>query len=177
MQRFDGDEEAKLIAEGKLDQVIDKRTSRMREDFEKKLGEATGRADKASKLAQAFQGRVLDEAVRAAAAKAGLHQHAIDDALFRARTMFSLDENGQAVQFGEDGKPVLGKDGKNPFTPMEWLEGMKDKAPHWFPATASGGGAHGGGGGGGKTMKQSEFQALKPADRAKRMAEGWTVLD
>ena len=110
-------------------------------------------SEAASKRAQAFQGRVLDDAIRAAAAKAGLHQHAIDDALFRARSMFSLDETGNAVQLGDDGRPVLGKDGKSPFAPLEWLEGMKDKAPHWFPSTASGGGAGGGGAGGGSQLK------------------------
>jgi len=153
MKRFANDEESKLIKDGKLDEVIAKRTERLRADLEKKAGDALALAEAATKRAQAFQGRVLDDSIRAAAAKAGLHQHAIDDALFRARSMFALDEAGQAVQLGDDGKPVLGKDGKSPFTPLEWLEGMKDKAPHWFPAAASGGGASGGGGGAGNGTK------------------------
>jgi hypothetical protein len=149
LKRFADDEEAGLIKAGKIDEVLNKRTERMKADYEKKLTDAVKAAEAATKRAQAFQGRVLDDSIRAAAAKAGLHQHAIDDALFRARSMFALDENGQAVQFGDDGNPVLGKDGKSPFTPLEWLEGMKDKAPHWFPASASGSGAGSGGGGGG----------------------------
>jgi len=156
LSRFANDEEAKLIAEGKIDEVLNKRTERMRADFEGKLTAATTTAEAAAKRALAFQGRVLDDAIRAAAAKAGLHQHAIDDALFRARSMFTLDDDGQAVQLGADGKPVLGKDGKSPFTPLEWLEGMKEKAPHWYPASASGGGAGGGGGGGGGAVKKAQ---------------------
>ena len=165
LSRFANDEEAKLIAEGKIDEVLQKRTERLRADLEGKLTKAQQDAEAASKRALAFQGRVLDDAIRAAAAKAGLHQHAIDDALFRARSMFSLDESGQAVQLGEDGKPVLGKDGKSPFTPLEWLEGMKEKAPHWYPATASGGGAGGGGGGGsgGAVKKAQEMTAQEKA--------------
>lgn len=155
LKRFADDEEAGLIKAGKIDEVLNKRTERMKADYEKKLTDAMKAAEQASKRAQAFQGRVLDDSIRAAAAKAGLHQHAIDDALFRARSMFALDENGQAVQLGDDGKPVLGKDGKSPFTPLEWLEGMKDKAPHWFPAAASGSGAGNGGGGGGAATKGS----------------------
>ena len=142
------------FAAGKFDEVMAKRTERMKAEYERLLAEANGKAEAAMKRTKAYEGRVLDDAVRAAAAKAGLHTHAIDDALFRARSMFSLDETGQAVQLDESGKPVLGKDGKSPFTPTEWLEGMKEKAPHWFPASASGGGAGGGGGGnggGGKT--------------------------
>lgn len=177
MKRFADDEEAGLIKAGKFDEVLEKRTSKMREDFQKQLDAAKGDAAKARQLAKAFQGRVLDDAVRAAATKAGLHQHAIEDALFRARSMFTLDENGQAVQLAEDGKPVLGKDGKSAFGPSEWLEGMKEKAPHWFPANASGGGASGSGKGaeGAKTMTRAAFEALSPEARATAMA-GKTVI-
>jgi hypothetical protein len=179
LARFANDEEAGLIKAGKIDEVLDKRTAKMRADFEKKLEDATKGTEAATKRAQAFQGRVLDDSVRAAAVKAGLHPHAIDDALFRARSMFSIDENGQAVQVGEDGKPVLGKDGKNPFTPMEWLEGMKEKAPHWYPASASGGGAGGGGKGtpGGKTMTRAAFEALDAPARAAAMAAKTVITD
>lgn len=146
-------EDKELIDKKEFDKLFEKRTERLKSDYDKKLQEALATAEQASKRAQAFQGRVLDDAIRAAAAKAGIHQHAIDDALFRARSMFALDENGQAVQLGDDGKPVLGKDGKTPFTPLEWLEGMKEKAPHWFPASASGGGSGGSGAGAGSGAK------------------------
>ena len=141
ISKFASDEEATLIAAGKVDEVLNKRTERMKADFDKKLVEAQAKADAAVKRAETFQGRVLDEAIRAAASKAGLHQHAIDDALFRGRAMFTLNEDGTAISLGDDGQPVLGKDGKTPFTPGEWLETMKDKAPHWYPATAAGSGA------------------------------------
>lgn len=179
MKRFADDEEAGLIKAGKFDEVLEKRTSKMREDFQKQLDAAKGDATKARQLAKAFQGRVLDDAVRAAATKAGLHAHAIEDALFRARSMFSLDENGQAVQLGDDGKPVLGKDGKSAFGPSEWLEGMKEKAPHWFPASASGGGAGGSGKGadGKKTMTRAAFEALAPEARATAMADKTVITD
>lgn len=164
IKRFSDDEEAKLIADGKIDEVLTKRTERMKADYDKKLTEALEKAGLAEKRAQAFQGRVLDDAIRAAAAKAGIHQHAIDDALLRGRAMFALDEDGQAVQLGEDGKAVLGKDGKSPFTPLEWLEGMKEKAPHWFPATASGGGAGHSAGGHSGAKKAKEMTAQEKAD-------------
>lgn len=178
LKRFADDEEAGLLKAGKFDEVIEKRTAKMREEYEKKLKAATDETEAALKRAQAFQGRVLDDSVRAAAVKAGLHQHAIDDALFRARSMFTLDESGQAVQLGEDGKPVLGKDGKSPFTPLEWLEGMKEKAPHWFPASASGGGAGGSGKGadGKKTMTRAAFEQLDPLARA-AAAKEYAITD
>jgi hypothetical protein len=146
VKRFADDEEGALIKAGKVDEVLNKRTERMKANYDKLLSDANGKAEAAIKRAKSWEGRVLDESIRAAAAKAGLHQHAIDDALFRARSMFSLTDDGQAIALDESGKPQLGKDGKSPFTPAEWLEGMKERAPHWFPASASGGGAGGGGG-------------------------------
>jgi hypothetical protein len=157
LKRFTDGEEADLIKAGKIDEVLGKRTERMKANYDKLLGEANGKAEAAAKRAKSWEGRVLDEAIRAAAAKAGLHQHAIDDALFRARSMFSLTDDGQAVALDESGKPQLGKDGKTPFAPSEWLDGMKEKAPHWFPASASGGGAGGGGGGGGGNASKANW--------------------
>ena len=153
IKRFADDEEAKLIADGKIDDVLNKRTERMRGDYEKKLAEAQKIAHESSERAKSYEGRVLENSLMAAASKVGVHQHAVDDVLFRGRAMFALDSNGQAVMLGEDGKPVLGKDGKSPYSPLEWLEGMKEKAPHWFPATASGGGAGGGHSGSGNNSK------------------------
>lgn len=156
LQRFSDDEEAQLIASGKVDEVLNKRTERLKDDFSKKLTAAEQRAVDAEKRMQAYEGRVLDDSIRAAAAKAGLHPQAIEDALFRGRSMFRLDANGQAVQLDEGGHPVPGKDGKTPYAPSEWLEDMKEKAPHWFPATASGGGATGSGSAGnGGGLKRS----------------------
>jgi|GEM_PF-3802691 len=37
MKRFENDEEAKLIADGKIDEVINKRTERLRQDVDKRL--------------------------------------------------------------------------------------------------------------------------------------------
>lgn len=167
LKRFSDDEEAGLIAKGEIDKVLTKRTERMKADYDKKFSEMAGQLEVATKRAQAFQGRVLDEAIRKAASKAGLHQHAIEDALFRGRALFTLDDHDEAVALGEDGKPIFGKDGKSPFTPLEWLEGMKEKAPHWFPATASGSGAIGSGPGvaGQKTITRAQFDAMNPAER------------
>ncbi|MBB5508148.1 hypothetical protein [Paraburkholderia atlantica] len=177
--RFENDAEAKLIAEGKLSEVIEKRTERLRADYEKKLSDAHALAQNESERAKAFQGRVLDDAIRAAAAQAGLHQYAIDDALLRGRSMFSLNADGQAVQLGPDGQPVLGKDGKSAFSPAEWLEGMKESAPHWFPAAASGGGSTGGSGGSSskKTMTRAAFDQLPPLKQAETARSGVTITD
>lgn len=163
MSKLDQDGEAALIAAGKIDEVIAKRTEKFKADSVRQITEAQAIAKAAEARAKKFEQRVLDNHIRQAATKAGLHQHAIEDALFRARSMFSLGEDGDAIQLGQDGAPVLGKDGKTPFSPVEWLEGMKETAPHWFPAGSSGGGAGGGKGAPGGNGK--DLSHLPPAAR------------
>lgn len=169
LSKFDNEEEAALIAAGKVDEVISKRMTKHTTAQQKLLDEATAREKIAVGVADTFKGRVLDNHIRAAAAKSGLHPFAVEDALLRARSLFSLDAQGDAVQLGADGAPVLGKDGKTAFTPAEWLEGMKETAPHWFPSGSSGGGAggSGGAGAGGKTMTRAQFDGLSAAERVK----------
>lgn len=180
MAKFNSKEEAELIAAGKMDQVIELRTEKQRVAQQKLIDAANAHAKAADERAAKFSQRVLDNHIRAAAAKAGLHAHAIEDALFRARVMFSLNESGDAVQLGADGHPVLGKDGKTAFSPAEWLESMKETAPHWFPAGASGGGAgndKGAGGAGSKTITRDQFDALSPQEKAKSNKDGVKVIE
>lgn len=149
---------------GTVEERAQKHAQKAIDEANKKLADALAAAETERKKASAYQGRVLDDAIRAATAKAGLHQHAIEDALFRARTMFSLDETGQAVQVDSDGSPVIGKDGKTPYSLGEWLESMRETAPHWFPAGASGSGSGGKGHGGTTSAKpRSEWS---PRDKS-----------
>jgi len=164
-------EEAKLKGAGNIDELVNKKAEKAIAEAQKQLKAAQDAAEAAKKRAQAYESRVLDDAIRAAAAKAGLHQHAIDDALFRGRAMFALDENGQAVQRDAEGTVVIGKDGKTPYNPLEWLESMRETAPHWFPAGASGSGSGGGpkgGGGSGSGKPRSQWSSREKADYIER---------
>jgi hypothetical protein len=182
LEKMGSDEERQLLKDGKIDQVVEKRMAKAAQAAEKRLKEAQAETEAAKGRAAKFEQRVLDNHIRAAATKAGLHPNAIEDALFRARTIFKVNEDGDAFQLGTDGKPVLGKDGKSPYAPAEWLDGMKESAPHWFPAGNSGGGAPGdknkpGGGAGQKTMKRTEFDALGPVAQQQTMKDKVTIVD
>lgn len=166
LSKLENDEEAKLLAEGKLDEVVNKRIEKLKADLERQVREATAKSEQAEQRAKNFEQQVLDNHIRAAAAKAGLHQHAIEDALFRARTMFKLDGSGNAAMF-EDDDVKLGKDGKTPYSPVEWLDEMKEKAPHWFPAANSGGGS----GGSSKTGSKIDLSSLPPRERLQKARE------
>lgn len=155
-------EEARMKAEGRADELAQRKAEKAIAEANKKLADAEAKAAAERQRADRFSQRVLDDQIRAAAAKAGLHPHAIDDALFRGRSLFQLDENGRAVQLGEDGQPVPGKDGSTPFNPAEWLDSMKESAPHWFPAGSSGSGSGGGNrGAGNANLNRSTMTAAE----------------
>lgn len=142
MKRFADDEEAKLIAEGKIDDVLNKRTERMRSETEKQIEKAALTAKSEKERADKFADRVFEAHLRAVSTEAGIHPQAVEDALFRAKTMFELDENGDPI--AKEGN--YGKDGK-PNTLKDWFSDMQEKAPHWWPASQGGGSPPGGGGG------------------------------
>lgn len=140
-EQMDLDEDLKLFSEGKKHEVIDKHTQRMRTAHEEALAAKDAQIAAEAKRADAYRESVLDNEIRAVTGE--LHKGAVDDALLAARRIFTLDAKGKAVQLDSEGRPVLGKDGKTPFSPAEWMETQKQLKPHWFPMGASGSGAGG----------------------------------
>lgn len=175
--KLDNDEDAKLFAEGKKNVVIDKYTERMRNEHTTQIEAERAKIAAAEERASKYRGAVLDNHIRAVCS--GLHKGAVDDALLNARNTFVLDDNGNAVQLDSSGSPVLGKDGKTPFSPAEWIEQMKELKPHWFPSGTSGSGSGnaGQGAGSGKTMKRSDFDRLSPYEQAKAATSGVKITD
>lgn len=91
------------------------------------------------------------------------------------------EEDGEYVVrvLDKTGNPRV--DGKGEFLTIKDLVSemrQSDEYGRAFDASGTtGGGAQGGGSGsGGKTIKQAAFEALKPAERAKRMADGYTLV-
>jgi len=173
LSKFSEDEDAALIKSGDIDKVISKRTERMKAGYEAETKAEREAREKAEARVQSFSKRVLENSIRAEAGAAGLHQFAVEDALYRAGPMFVVDDNGNPVA----AEGVLGKDGK-PLTLKEWFSDMKEKAPHWYPAAQSGSGAQGNTNGKGtsKTMTRAEFDALTPKGKMAASKSGITII-
>lgn len=175
MDRFENDEEMKLLAEGKADEVVERRTQRLRQDHEKQLAAAQTTIDDLTGKLEGTTGEVkklkVESGLRQAAGELGLVPSAVDDAMSRALNVFKVGEDGELVAEDKTGT-MFGKDGKSPLTTAEWLEGMRDKAPHWFPAP-SGGGSQGGqnGGGGAFTISMSDARDSGKYQAARAAAE------
>lgn len=160
---FENNEEAQLIAQGKTEEVFQKRTEKWRQEEDRIKQELNDKIVAAESRANAYKDRVLDDAFRAAASQiTDIHQSAVDVMLLgHLRTIFSLDENGHAVQKDGSGNVVLGKDGKTPFSPKEYLEGCRPTMPYLFKVNSSGSP---------QTGKQvsgvtKDLSGMKPADR------------
>jgi hypothetical protein len=175
--RLDNDEDIKLFSEGKKNEVIFKYTERMRQEHVAQLQEVENRVKAEAARADTYKGSVLDNQIRSAAG--GLHKGAIEDALLHARNIFSLDAKGVAVKLDSQGTPELGKDGKTPYSPAEWMEQQKELRPHWFPmgSTGSGSGSVKDSAGNGKTIKRSDFDQLSPADKSASVRNNIQIVD
>lgn len=140
--QLDQDEEAKLIAEGKVNEVIQKRTEKMREEHARLLNAETTRANNAEAYANKFKQSVVQGQIVQAAVELEALPEATGDIAFLAQSKFTLDEDGKAVAVDENGDVIIGKDGKTPLSPKEWVESLREQKPYYWPK-ASGTGAPG----------------------------------
>lgn len=175
MNRLENDEEMKLLAEGKADEVVERRTARLKQDHQKQLEALQGKIDELSQSYEGAQGEVkrlkVESGLRSAAAEHDLIPAAVNDALARAMNIFKVGDDGEL--FAEDKNGTMyGKDGKSPLSVGEWLIGMKPDAPHWFKGGTGGGRGDGTGGGGGAfTISKSEARDPMKYQAAKAAAE------
>lgn len=172
LAKFNNDEELKLFKDGKVDDLVKKRTADMVkrhqadiEDWQKKY---TAREQRERKLLERLNSATVDRELTEAAAKAGVHKTAIADVIARGRNIFRLEESGDELRIvpkDTEGQIIFGKDGKTPLAPDAWLEGLKESAPHFFPGSTGGGSTGGPGKAGGNVITlprqhtQAEFEA------------------
>lgn len=147
--------EGKLIKEGKLEEVVNLRVGTMKTAFETEKTSLTTQLQKSNNMLSKL---MIDDAVKSAAIKAGIHPTAVDDIVLRARGVYAVD-NGLPVPKNDKGEVIYGKDGKTPMPVDEWIVNLKPVAPHLFMGS-NGSGAGGGGRTGGPDMSK-----LTPAQK------------
>lgn len=145
-------EDKELLDEGKVEELLAKKTARMQADFqqqleakEKALKEYTGQIEQ---LNGSLADITIYDAIKDAALTKGLRKEALPDIRNRAAGIWTI-KDGKPVAT-KDGDTVFGKDG-NPLTVSEWVDSMAVESAHLFEPNR-GGGAQGnetGGGAGG----------------------------
>lgn len=146
LDRIDQMEEGKLIKEGKLDDVIGRRTAKLRSELEGQIKSAEKRAAEMEESFKKTQGRlhrmVIEDKVRATVTKvAQVRPEAIPDVLRRAREVWVMDEKENLVpKDPATGEIIYGAKGNNtPLSLEEWTEGLVKDAPHFFEASGGSG--------------------------------------
>lgn len=135
------------IDEAKLEPIIAARVAQKVAPVEREKVALTRKLDDANKKITDLGGEVtglkttivtgnVERAIRDAAIVEKVNGPAIDDAVMRGTRIFEVSEDNRVIT--RDGVGVTPG-----LTPKEWLNDMKEKAPHWWPASV-GGGAQGG---------------------------------
>jgi len=137
--------DAEFLKDGTVDELIEKKTSLITADFETQISVLTGERDEAvthgSNYQGLFESKVIDDGVRVEATKAGMLPTAVEDAVLRGRSIFSLDKNKQIEARDDAGKLAVTEDQKV-LTTKNWVDGLKTTSPHYWPSS-EGAGAHG----------------------------------
>jgi DNA-directed RNA polymerase subunit F len=143
---LDNNDDAQMIKDGKIGELIDKRTSQMRSDHEAAILELSNNFEESKSTASQYKGlyesKMIDDAIREAAIGAKVRPEAITDILLRGRSVFSLNEKGDVESRTKDGHLRKTIDDKI-LTTVNWIEGLKKDAPHYWPGS-DGVGANGG---------------------------------
>ena len=148
-------EDEKLIKDGEVEKLVEKRTKAILTDMEKRLQTAE---QAASSLSGQLLEKEIDRNIVEAATKLGLRASAIPDIKARARSVFKIS-GGAIAAVDADGKnPVYGKDGVTPLTFDEWVSRQVVDAPHLFESSAGGGAVGNGSGGVGNRSGKNPFQ-------------------
>jgi len=166
-------EDKQLLDAGQVDELVARRTERMRQDYDGQVKTLAKNADEFRTRFEAAEKKLsvlmVDGEISRAIGKVGAPaKGAMSDILSRARSVWEVRE-GKLLAKDEEGNVRFGKDGKEPMTPDEWAQVIVQEAPHLFEG--SGGGGAGGAAGGSRTYSSSKQIAAGDRDGFSRNLE------
>ncbi len=85
-----------------------------------------------------FEGKVINDELRAAAISAGVLPAAVEDVVMQGRSVFSLGDDHKAEARTADNALLKNDDGIIMTTKI-WAEGLKKSKPYYFPTSQSAG--------------------------------------
>ena len=160
MSLFNKSEEAQLLKDGKFDEVIEKRTEKLRGEYDGKLADMKSASDAAIENSKKYEGlyknKIVDDEIRKAALSSKVIPEALDDVLRRGRDVFSIGEDGSIE--ARDNSGELLKVDEHLMDPSRFIEALKKSAPYYWPSS-SGTGASGSGG----SVKDADSKLLSAA--------------
>lgn len=165
---FEQNEEAQLIADGKIDDVIKRRTEKMQAEYEGRVNTAHKHNETLQQQVETYKARLaeltIDKAVIAEMTAAGALPSAIEDAVLHAHRIFKLEDDGSVVARDKDGN--LLKSDKGVLDIKTWVDMQRTAKEHWF-GKAQGVGAKGSGNTAGAGLKRSTMTVAEKVNYAK----------
>lgn len=165
--------DAEFLKDGTVEELIEKKTSQLTSDHEAVMTELSGKLKTAQEhgtnYQTLFESKVIDDGLKEEAIKQGVRPEALNDVVMRGRGVFSLDDSKQIEARDADGKLATTED-KKVLTPKNWIKGLKDTSPHYWPGS-EGAGAQGGLGG-----SDSDYTAKLADLAAKGDNDGYRAL-
>lgn len=142
MSSFNQSEEAKLIAEGKFDEVLNKRLERSKAEMDDRISASEKSLVEAKESGALFkskyESKMMGDIFRDSASKSKALPGAYDDILRRAEDVFKLNELGEPEARDANGDLRKTEDGMS-LTPDRFIEQLKTSSPHYWPASVSSG--------------------------------------
>lgn len=137
------EEENELLKAGKLDELIEKRTDRLRSQYDEEISSLKTNYDTAAQQAERYQKqfeqRLIDDEIRTQAINQKALPMACDDIIRRARELFSLnEETGEVEARDRSGNLMKNSDGLM-VTPERFVEDLKTTAPYYWQQSQGGG--------------------------------------
>lgn len=174
-------QEAEMLKNGQLQELIDMKLDAQKQSFgtqiEQLQQEANQHKSNYEKVTQEFNQTQVENFIRSSLSQIkDLHPSAVDDIVFRAQSAWKF-QDGQVLAF--DGDKQLFKEGK-PLSPNDWVESMRESAPHYFNK-AVGGNSAGNQGGTGDISRyfdksNKDYSVTKQAEVAKTNPEQYESL-
>ncbi len=137
-------EEMRLLAEGKTEEVVARRVELLKKDYEAQLAARDGKLQEyegtLKQKEENLRKLLVDGTIREAYVGLDFEPTAMADTLRNARDVFIMDpETGKVVPRDEHGNIIFSKDGKTPIDAKGWLEMQAERKPYLKrPSTGSG---------------------------------------
>ena len=161
--QMESNEEMRLLAEGKTEEVVNRRVEAMKRDFDANLAARDSKLTEYEQILKAKEDKlaelVIDGQVREAYIGLDYEPTALEDVLLHARKTFIMDEHGKAIPRDVHGSLIFGKDGKTPISASEWLEGLAERKTY-LRKPSKGAGAQQGRGGSRDTTNMTSTQKI-----------------
>jgi len=172
-------QDKELLDKGKIEELLEQRTARIKKDFENKGIELTKTIETQKAELESLTGMLTQTMIEADVSSAvsaigKLQKGALFDVKSRAHRDWRLDDvDGKKVlrAYDQNGALRYGSEGQ-PLTPAEWAKDLAENAPHLF-AGSVGSGSQGDGGshGTGQTISIDSMPDLT-ADQIAKIASG-----